>query len=153
MTGTTRHTDGMQMHASSISYPEGGVLLIGASCSGKSDIALRCIDRGARLVADDRVDIAAYDGVLYASAPERIAGKLEVRGVGILTLPYVQKAALSVVVNLVERQEIERLPEASFFDCLGLQLPLLSLYAFEESATAKIRFFLQYGHALQYESE
>ncbi len=137
--------DGTQLHASCVSLKEGAVLLLGNSGSGKSDLALRLIDDGAKLVADDRVNLVASGGQLHASVPQPIAGKIEVRGIGILTLPYVQNIPVKLALRLEPGQVQERLPESSFFDCLGLRVPLLSFNPFEGSACAKIRVFLQYG--------
>ena len=132
-----------QLHASCVSVGGAGVLILGSSGSGKSDLALRLIDTSAKLVADDQVILQARDETLFASCPEKIAGMLEVRGVGIVKLPFEREVALRLVVNLVSKQEVERMPEPSFFDCLGLQLPLLSLYPFEGSACAKVRLLLK----------
>ena len=73
-----------QIHATCVDIEGAGVLLLGPSASGKSDLALRLMDGGARLVADDRVDLALEDGRLVASAPKDIASRIEVRGLGIL---------------------------------------------------------------------
>ena len=80
---------------------------------------------------------------LKASAPPRLSGLIEARGVGLLRLPAAKSAALVLAVKLAPRADIERLPEPSFFDCLGVKLPLLSLHAFDASTAAKIRLFLQ----------
>jgi HPr kinase/phosphorylase len=96
-----------------------GVLLIGPSGSGKSDLALRLLGRGFSLVADDRVDID--DGV--AAAPPALAGLLEVRGLGIVRLPYVATARLALVAEL--GAPAERLPALATHPALGLPLILL----------------------------
>lgn len=121
------------------------MLLLGDSGAGKSDLALRLIDSGAMLVADDRVNLVAVAGQLLASAPESIAGKIELRGVGILTLPHLQNIPLKLAVSLDKSRTQERLPEPAFFDCLGVRLSLLSLHPFEDSVCAKIRLYLQHG--------
>lgn len=128
-----------QLHATCVSVDGKGVLLLGKSGSGKSDLALRLIDGGTKLVADDRVDIKKTGKNLIASAPARLYGLLEIRGVGILKFPALKQLTLALAINLVARNEIERMPEQQFFNCLGLQLPLLSLYAFDISTPAKIR--------------
>lgn len=133
------------VHATCIAIGGRGVLLLGDSGSGKSDLALRLIDGGAMLVADDQVVVRADDATLSASAPERLKGKLEVRGVGIITLPFFTEVKLALAVRLVQRAEVERLPEDQFFSCLGCQVPLLSLHAFDHSTPAKIRMWLQRG--------
>lgn len=129
----------IQIHGSCVEIDGRGVLLRGPSGRGKSDLALRLIDGGARLVADDRVDLDEQGGVLTASSPEPIAGRLEVRGVGIVTVPAVAAAPLELVVELVRLEDIERLPEPRFSNFLGIDVPLIRLVATEVSAAAKVR--------------
>lgn len=129
----------VQVHGTCVELAGLGVLLRGPSGSGKSDLALRLIDHGARLVADDRVDLrAGPDGVL-ASAPAPIAGRIEVRGIGIVESPCVAEARLGLVVDLVESEGVERLPEAGHCEFLGMRLRRIALAPFECSAVAKVR--------------
>jgi serine kinase of HPr protein (carbohydrate metabolism regulator) len=128
-----------QIHASCIELAGTGVLLRGASGSGKSDFALRLIDAGARLVADDRTDLIVEGGRLVASAPTPIAGKLEVRGVGIVTVSHVSHSPIGLAVDLVATDAVERLPEAHHCNYLGIDVPLIALAPFECSAPAKLR--------------
>jgi len=86
----------MQVHGSCAARDGAGVLLMGPSGSGKSDLVLRLMSRGFDLIADDRVDVT--DGV--ASAPPALAGLLEVRGLGVIRLPHRQQATLALVVAL-----------------------------------------------------
>ena len=130
------------LHSTCVAIAHHGVLLLGESGAGKSDLALRLIDDGAQLVSDDYTDIS--EG-LIANAPERLKGLLEVRGLGIIKLSYVRNVKLALAVKLVARELVERLPEPAFFDCLGAKLPLLSLHAFDASTPAKIRLYLQQG--------
>lgn len=119
-----------------------GVLLRGPSGSGKSDLALRLIDEGARLVADDRVILrkdGRETGAVLASAPPALAGLLEVRGVGIVALPAVAEAPVDLVVDLVPRGQVERLPEEDTAHLLDRHLPRLALAAFDASTPAKLR--------------
>ena len=131
-----------RIHATCIALAGKGVLLLGEPGSGKSDLALRFIDRGAKLVADDQVELELAAGKILASAPERLRGLLEVRGVGIMTLPFFPSVPVALAVQLNDRVAIERLPQPQFFGCLGVQVPLLSLHAFDASTDAKIRLFL-----------
>ncbi|HJO73796.1 MAG: HPr kinase/phosphatase C-terminal domain-containing protein [Rhodospirillales bacterium] len=133
-----------QVHATSIDIDGAGVLLRGPSASGKSDLALRMIDTGARLVADDRTNLAVRDGRIFASAPAALAGRIEVRGIGILTIGAVQESPLALVVDLVAAADVERLPEPAKADILGIALPLLRLAPFEASTPAKVRAAIQY---------
>jgi HPr kinase/phosphorylase len=132
-----------RLHATCVSIDGKGILLLGASGSGKSDLALRLIDSGAQLIADDQVEIVKTKNALLASPPAKLCGLIEARGVGILKLPYMQNVPLVLAVELVARKEVERLPDPAFFSCLALRLPLLSLHAFDNSTCAKIRLFSQ----------
>lgn len=132
-----------QIHASCVELAGLGVLLLGESGSGKSDVALRLIDSGARLVADDRTDLTVAAGRLIASAPRAIAGRIEVRGVGIVAVTHVPRSPVGLAVDLVPPARVERMPEPQGRTWLGIAIPLLSLCAFEASAVAKIRFALR----------
>jgi serine kinase of HPr protein (carbohydrate metabolism regulator) len=128
-----------QIHATCVEVAGAGVLLLGASGTGKSDLALRLIDRGARLVADDRTDLLRREGELYASAPEPIAGRIEVRGLGILAVPSVAEVRVRLAIELVPAAQVERLPEGRARDFLGVAVPLLALDPFAASSAAKVR--------------
>jgi len=127
------------VHATTVAIDGAGVMLRGPSGSGKSDLALRLIDRGARLVADDRTVLTLCDGGVQASAPPEIATKLEVRGLGIVRMPESGSAPLRLVVDLKPEGEIERMPGRTRATLLGVSLPALRLDPFEASAAAKIR--------------
>ena len=129
----------LDAHATVISLEGAAVLLRGQSGSGKSDLALRLIDEGAVLVADDRVRMRVVDGRLLASAPENLAGLLEVRGQGIVAVDFIEEAQLRMVVDLVQSSAIERMPEAASAEIAGIRLPLLKLAPFDASAPAKLR--------------
>ncbi len=128
-----------QAHATCVELAGTGVLLRGPSGSGKSDLALRLVDGGARLVADDRVILEAESGAVFARAPAALAGLLEVRGVGIARMPSIARARVGVVVDLVAPGEIERLPEPATCKLLGVSLPCLRLDPYCASACAKLR--------------
>lgn len=116
-----------------------GVLLRGPSGSGKSDLALRMIDAGALLVADDRVELRVDQGRLMARAPAALAGLLEVRGVGLMPMPAVAEAEVGLVVDLVPREAVERLPDEEAAELLGRAVPRLALYPFDASTPAKLK--------------
>ncbi|TQV76183.1 HPr kinase/phosphorylase [Denitrobaculum tricleocarpae] len=132
------------VHATCVAVPEDrgqgtGILLLGPSGAGKSDLALRLIDQGAQLVADDQTCLSLQGEKLWAEAPASLAGRIEVRGLGILKMPYVEKIELSACFNLVEATKIERLPELETRSFLGISLPSLDLFPFEASASLKLR--------------
>ncbi len=132
----------VNIHATCLVVEKKGVLLLGKSGAGKSDLALRLIDEGARLVADDRVELYLARGRLKARAPKSIAGLMEVRGLGVVALPYAATTDVALAVNL----GIEiRLPEAAFYTPplpAAPPLPLITLNARLPSAPAKIRLAL-----------
>jgi len=130
------------VHGTTVALEGEGVLLRGPSGSGKSDLALRLIDGGAQLIADDQTELTRVADGLLARSPASIAGRMEVRGVGILRVPTVPSALLRLVIDLVALDRVERLPEPQFCDYLQCSLPLLALAPFEASAPAKIRLAL-----------
>jgi HPr kinase/phosphorylase len=116
------------------------VLLLGASGAGKSDLALRLIDNGARLVADDRVLLSVKQGILQASAPPTIRGLIEIRGLGIVKMPVRQSAPVRLAVML--GREGPRLPRPRHYACplaLTQKVPLIALDARHAAAPARIR--------------
>ena len=126
-------------HASCVCLKEGAVLLAGPSGAGKSDLALRLIREGGRLVGDDYVNLEVENGRLMASAPAAIRGKIEVRGVGIVEVPAIERAEVRCLITLAaSRDAVERLPEPARVEVAGVALPAVSLYPFEPSATAKV---------------
>lgn len=132
-----------RVHASCVELQGVGVLLLGPSGSGKSDLALRLIDAGACLVADDQVSIERRADRLFGSAVEALAGLLEVRGLGIVRLPCSTAAELGLAVALEIAGARDRLPDpATSYSLLGLALPCLHLDPRAASAGAKIRLAL-----------
>ncbi len=123
-----------------------GILLRGPSGSGKSDLALRMIDQGARLVADDQCVVSRRGtgaaARLVARAPAAIAGAIEVRGVGLRDVPSLTEAPLALIVDLVAAEAVERLPNAATEEILGIAVPRLALDPFAASAPAKLRMAL-----------
>jgi len=118
-----------------------GVLIEGASGAGKSDLAIRLLEQGFRLVADDRVLVWSCDGALYGRAPAALADLIEVRGLGICAEPALP---FSRIVLAARCEPAERLPEPAFTAHAGLSIPVVSIHPLEASAPAKLRRALQH---------
>jgi HPr kinase/phosphorylase len=132
-----------QLHASAVAIDGRGILLLGDSGAGKSDLALRLMDRTARLIADDRVDLVRDGDRVLMSAPQRLAGLIEVRGLGIFRVDNLDQAPLALAVRLVPRETMERLPEPAHDTFLGIAVPLVQLDPFEVSAPIKVEWALR----------
>ncbi|UYN94438.1 MAG: HPr kinase/phosphatase C-terminal domain-containing protein [Enhydrobacter sp.] len=140
----------MFIHATTVAFKSTGgswraALLRGPSGSGKSDLALRALEAGGRLVADDQTHVARKGRGLIATPPAALAGMIEVRGLGIVRLgrmKLLSRAAVGLLVDLVPADRIDRLPEARHEALLGVDLPVLALAPFEASAAAKLRLAL-----------
>ena len=129
------------IHASSAAIDGRAVLITGASGAGKSDLALRLIDRGFTLISDDQTIVRKDGDRLVASAPATIKGKLEIRGVGIVDMDTVQDVPVALVVDLTS--EIMRLPDDNRErPILGLPIPLISVDAMTASAASKVALAL-----------
>lgn len=130
------------VHATSIAINGQGVLLAGPSGSGKSDLALRLIDRGAVLISDDYTLVKRIDGRLIATAPVNIIGKIEVRGIGVVDLPYVVEAPVVLLIDLSDL--VERLPDALTMRMIaGVNVPIVKLAPLEASAPIKVELALK----------
>jgi serine kinase of HPr protein (carbohydrate metabolism regulator) len=124
------------LHATTVASDGRAVLLGGPSGSGKSDLALRLLDRGFVLVSDDQTILRKEGDRLLASAPATIAGKLEVRGIGIVEVDTVADVPLALIVELAA--DMERLPDDSRTRrILGIDVPLVTLDALTASAPSK----------------
>ncbi len=130
------------VHASCVALAGKGVLLRGAPGAGKSDLALRLIEGGARLVADDQVALTSSGEALLAAPPSRIAGLLEVRGIGIVSMEFVHQCPVQLVVDLVQPDAVERMPEAATVELCGHRIAHVMLAPFEASTPAKLRLAL-----------
>jgi len=144
------------VHASCLAFGTVAVVIRGAPGSGKSSLCLRLMDdegfgigdtlMRATLVADDQVDIRAEGDGLIASAPTALAGKLEIRGLGIVEIPFRNEVRVRLVVDLVDMKDIPRMPmEAELaVRLLGVTLARLMLDARSSDAPARLRAAL--GH-------
>ena len=129
------------VHASTVATDGRAVLIMGPSGSGKSDLALRLLDRGFTLVSDDQTIVRKDGERLIASAPPNIAGKLEIRGIGIVEMEPATNVPVSLLVELTS--EIQRLPDESRErPLLGIRLPLISIDAMTASAPSKVALAL-----------
>lgn len=136
-------TDCQTLHATCVAIDGQAVLLTGPSGSGKSDLALRLIDRGAALISDDLVVVRKEGSDIIAASPGKMVGRIEVRGVGICRVDAVAEAPARLLVRLGE--EGARLPEAMTELIAGISLPLLCLDAHRASAPLKVEMALRQG--------
>jgi len=131
---------GSRVHGTAVAIDGRGVLIVGPSGSGKSDLALRLIDRGARLIADDQVELEACDGVLRACALATIHGRMEVRGIGLIDVDA-GSAAIALVVDVGTPPD--RMPEPRVQKLEGVAVPLVALSPFDASAPIKVELALK----------
>ncbi|MDH3659058.1 MAG: HPr kinase/phosphatase C-terminal domain-containing protein [Alphaproteobacteria bacterium] len=130
------------IHASAVRFSGKGVLLLGPSASGKSDLALRLIDAGGVLIADDQVRLRREGDRLSAGPPERLAGLIELRGIGIMRVPF-EEGPLDLAIDLLPAgADLDPLPEPASASWLGVELPKIGLDADRPSAVARIRTVL-----------
>lgn len=130
------------VHTSCVAIDGQAVLIGGRSGRGKSDLALRLIDRGATLVSDDYTLVRPVEGRLLATAPETIAGKIEVRGVGVLEYPVERDVPVALLVDL--DLDATRLPLAGQSRMVaGVAVPVIGLNALEASAPIKVEAALR----------
>ena len=125
------------IHGSTVARDGRAVMITGPSGSGKSDLALRLLDRGFTLVSDDQTIVRRDGERLLASAPPQIAGKLEIRGIGIVEMERVSDVPVALLIELTS--DIERLPDDSRErPILGARLPLITIDAMTASAPSKV---------------
>ena len=130
------------LHGTAISIGGHGVLIMGESGSGKSDLALRLIDRGAILISDDVVFLETRDNAPILTVAPNIAGKIEVRGVGIFTVDFIPSAPLRLIVEFLDAPD--RLPEDIAHTTIGdYVVPVSQLNPFEQSSAIKVEYALR----------
>jgi HPr kinase/phosphorylase len=127
-----------RLHGTCIAVEGSGVLLRGPSGAGKSDLALRLIEAGGCLVADDYTDVSKVGGRLVATAPPKLHGLLEVRGIGIVRLQATPSAPLIACIDLVPIERVERMPVPEDIQILGVSVPRFLVCAAEPSSVAKV---------------
>lgn len=141
------HSDPLLIHGTCVALGDTAAVLTGAPGSGKSDLAMRFIhetpkDLDPALVADDQIFVTEKDGRLIASAPDTIAGRIEMRGVGIVPVPYRPEAQIRLFVDLVRPEDVPRLPPEPLpvRAVHDIEVPVIALAPFEASAPLKLRF-------------
>jgi len=132
----------LTIHASCVALTGAAVLFRGPSGSGKSDLAFRMIEAGARLVADDCVQLVRDGDRVVASAPEAIRGLLEIRGLGPVEMLPAAPTPLALIIDLVQREDVPRLPDPQYDTLLDVALPCLHLDGFAASAASVVRLAL-----------
>lgn len=123
----------INIHGTAVALFGKAVLLRGQPGSGKSDLALRLIDRGATLISDDQILVKNEAGSLLLSAPKSIANLLEIRGLGLINFNHIDNVSLALVVDLSSDEMFERLPEPSLVEIEGCTFPQLKLEAKRDS--------------------
>ena len=131
------------VHATAVAHDGVAALLRGPSGAGKSDLALRLIDQGWQLIADDQTEVQVEDGRLMARAPQSIAGKIEVYGLGIFETSILETAPIVLVVDLIEATGLERFPEDAVTNVQKYDLPLVALDPFHVTTPVKLGLALK----------
>lgn len=146
--------DVKSIHGSCVAIGQYAALLRGESGSGKSDLTLRFLNLTKpngeapdySLVADDRVIISNQNGKLIARSPDTIRGKIEIRGVGLISFKSIAQAELRIIVDLVPGEQVPRMQypfdETSYIDLEGVMTPCIKMYPFETSAAIKLKYWL-----------
>ena len=127
-----------RLHATSVAIEDNGVAIFGDPGSGKSDLALRLIDSGATLISDDITVFSKLEKNINLFGIENTKGLLEVREVGIITVPYIEGIKLKLVVRLTDKV-IERIPKKNQINLLGLKFPKLEINGKNSSSVAKVK--------------
>lgn len=131
-----------RLHVSTVAIDGKAVLIEGPSGSGKSDLALRLIDRGATLVSDDYTLLVRSKDVLLARAPDAIRGRIEVRGLGILTMPQIDDVPVALLVRI--ETQVERMPDRRLRNIAGIGIRQIAIDPFPVSAAIKVELALRH---------
>jgi len=129
-------------HASCVEYKGKGILILGESGAGKSDLAIRLLDAGGTLVSDDYVEIINENNLIIAKTAPNIGGMIEVRGVGLMNVDFLAEMKLDLALELVAPNLIDRLPEVLYFEEGIAKIPFYKFDGFCSSAIAKINLIM-----------
>ena len=133
----------MLIHASCVCWNGKGILFTGPSGSGKSDSCLQVLYKGGFLVADDQTELRNQNGALIATCPKTIYGKIEARGVGILSVKEVcSETPIHLIVQMVPLNQMERMPEYEEETLDGVTIQKVKLCPFESTFLIKLEAVL-----------
>lgn len=135
------------LHGTCVEVKGRAVLITGKPGSGKSSLALQLMDRGAILIADDQTALSQEEGGIVVRAPLALKGLMEVRGVGICQFPYQEKSFLKLFVEICDRIDVERLPESTYIEYYGIQVPSLKLLKEDPLGAIKVELKVDVNEA------
>lgn len=130
-----------KFHSTSVVIEDCGIMIVGDSGCGKSDLALRLIDSGATLISDDITICKKRINEIFLYSPKETKGLLEVREIGIITVPFIENVKLSLLVELIDKEGI-RIPKKTKKILLGVKIPKIEIFGKNPSSVAKVKFKL-----------
>ncbi len=131
----------IDIYASAVSIHGNGILLFGESKSGKSDITVRLLHDGADLIADDRTVLKKRGESVYAFPNPNIKGLIEVRGIGLVSLPFTENIPVAAIFTLIDKDE-ERTPLPGYREIMGIKIPTWKINPFYASSAIKVKLAL-----------
>lgn len=131
------------IHGTVVAYAGAGVLIAGASGTGKSRLAAELMAFGGRLVGDDQIQLVEQAGMLMAAAVPQLSGVLELRGIGLVRVnDIIPKHVLHLAIELTP-DATERLPAPQTKEFLGRQLPFLRLAPLPQTSAASLILYIK----------
>ena len=131
------------IHASSIDINGKGVVILGKSGTGKSNLAIKLISMGAKLISDDQSLLKLTENKIIISKPETTPNFIEARGIGLIEVPFVVSAKLFCFVKITNL-ELNRLPNAKNKYCFGKKIKMIEFNPFYNNESA-LFMSLRYG--------